>query len=352
MNFSFVQVLPGHKDDKTMKKALKILWNLLLWTILCLCSVFHETTTYLFHQSCGQISILLNTQTFDEYASENELSKEQKISLDLINEIKKYSVDSLGYKPTKNFTTIYNQKNASILWVITASLKYKIEAFYWKFPVVGNVSYKGFFDKQKAIAAKNKLICEGYDVDLRSVSAWSTLGWFSDPVLSSMLSRSKGHLCNLIFHELFHATYYAPSSVDFNENLASFVAHKATQQFLRMDTMELKSYLESYYDHKIIDNNISDKLNELNKFYDSIGNMPEHQKSILRLQKLTKISLSFQKLKLKDAKRIIPVQNNILDFKNAMFVDFGQYNSLQDSLEGVFNKIYHSDLAKMVQSLK
>lgn len=336
----------------TFKKLIKITWNLLLWALLSFCSIFHETTVYLFHQSAGQISILVNTQSIEKYKLENALTQKQKQSLELIESVKKYSVDSLSYKPTKNFTTIYNQKGAPILWAITASAKYKIEPFYWKFPVVGSVSYKGFFDKQKAIAAKNKLICEGYDVDLRSVSAWSTLGWFSDPVLSNMLNRSKGQLCNLIFHELFHATYYAESSVDYNENLASFIAHKATQQFLCKDSVELKKYLESYNDNKIIDAHISGQLKNLNHFYDSISNFSDQQKSVLKLQKLSQISSSLNKLPLANAARVKPIQNNILEFKNAWFVDFGQYNSLQDSLEGVFNKIYQSNLAKMVQSLK
>lgn len=335
-----------------IKYFTKITWNLFLWAFLFFCSCFHETTTYLFHQSYGQIYILMHTQSFEDYAGKNVISTKQKQSLDLILEIKKYSVDSLNYKPTKNFTTIYNQNNAPVLWAITASSKYKIEPYYWKFPIVGNVSYKGFFDKRKANAAKNKLVSIGYDVDLRSVSAWSTLGWFSDPVLSSMLNRSKGQLCNLIFHELFHATYYAESSVDFNENLASFVAHKATQKFLRKDTIELQKYLDSYSDNKIIDAHVKFELTELNRFYDSISGFNEREKYILKLQKLTKISRSFNDLQLKDSKRIKMVQNNILEFKNAWFVDFGQYNSLQDSLEGVFNKIYQSDLAKMVQSLK
>lgn len=335
-----------------IKQLIKITWNFLLWTFVVLCSVYYETTVYLVHQSRGQIHILMNTQTFEEYSSENQLTQKQKQGLELINEIKKYSVDSLSYKSTKNFTSIYNQNNAPVLWVITASEKYRIEPYYWKFPVVGKVSYKGFFDKQKAIAAKNELICKGYDVDLRSVSAWSTLGWFSDPVLSSMLDRSKGQLCNLVFHELFHATYYAKSSVDFNENLASFIAHKATQQFLKKDTLELKKYLESYEDHKLMDDHVMNKLKDLNRFYDSISSFDEQQKNLLKMQKLTKISLSFEGLRLTDPKRIKPVQKNILEFKNAWFVDFGQYNSLQDSLEGVFNKFYQSNLAKMVQSLK
>lgn len=339
-------------EPQMAKRLIKILRNLLLWLFLVFCSVYHETTIYLFHQSRGQLQILLNTRTFEDYASQNKLTEKQKQGLALINAIKKYSVDSLNYKPTKNFTSIYDQNGAPVLWVITASEKYKISPYYWRFPIVGEVSYKGFFDKQKAIATRNKLMSEGYDVDLRSVSAWSTLGWFSDPVLSSMLNRSKGHLCNLIFHELFHATYYAKSSVDFNENLASFIAHKATQQFLRNDPTELKKYLESYNDNKIIDEHVSGELKKLNAFYDSISPFSDQQKNLLKIQKLSRISRSFEGLKLADPKRIKSVQNNISEFKNAWFVDFNQYNSLQDSLEGVFNKFYQSNLSKMVQSLK
>lgn len=335
-----------------MKPIIKITWNILLWTLLFFGSLYHNTTIYLFHQSAGQISVLLNTQNVDDYLKENNLSKEEKHNLKLIEALKKYSVDSLNYKRTKNFTSIYNQKSAAILWVITASSKYKIEPYYWKFPVVGRVSYKGFFDKQKAIAAKNKLIVEGYDVDLRSVSAWSTLGWFSDPVLSNMLQKSKGNLCNLIFHELFHATYYAESSVDFNENLASFIAHKATIQYLKNDSIELKLYLESYSDNLLIEKHISNELIGLNHFYDSIAAYPESRKHILKLKKLSQIAGSLNKLNLNNKSRIKGIQTNILEFKNAWFVDFGQYNSLQDSLERIFNKFYQSNLSKMVQSLK
>lgn len=335
-----------------MKKTLKITWNLLLWSLLCYLSVGYETTIYLFHQSKGQIALLLNTQSIDEYVSQNTLNPEQTQNLQLIEQIKKYSVDSIGYKPTKNFSTIYNQGKNPLLWVITASSKFKIEPYYWTFPIVGNVSYKGFFDKQKALVAKNKLICLDYDVDLRSVSAWSTLGWFSDPILSNMLNKSKGNLCNLIFHELFHATYYAESSVDYNENLASFVAHKATLNFLRNDTIELNSYLENYNDNKVVDEHMISEVKKLNTFYDSISSFEIIQKNNLKLKKIAQIANSLNALPLSDKERVKRMQNNIVEYKNAWFVDFGQYNSLQDSLEGVFNKFYQANLRKMVQSLK
>ncbi len=337
----------------SFNKLIKIFLHLLLWFVLAFGSIFHETTVYLIAQSYGQFYLITHTKSFEAYAAEKNISSEHKRNLALISEIKKYSVDSLNYKPTKNFTEIYDQENAPVLWVITASSPYKIEPYYWRFPVVGKVSYKGFFNKQKAEALKNKLICEGYDVDSRSVSAWSTLGWFSDPVLSNMLNKSKGNLCNLIFHELFHATYYAESSVDFNENLAFFIAHKATLQFLRNDSTALKIYLgDGSADYMLMEDNTAAQLAGLNRFYDSISVLPESQKYILKLRKITHVAKSYEYLGAQDKEWIKTTQNHILSFKNAWFVDFIQYRGLQDSLEEVFNKIYQGNLPKMVQSLK
>lgn len=295
--------------------------------------------------------MLFNTTGIDEYRAAHASDAAGLRSLDLISQIKAYSVDSLGYKPTRNFTTIYDQGDSPLLWALTASEKYKLKAFYWEFPVVGRVSYKGFFDERKAQAERNKLIVSGHDVDLRSVSAWSTLGWFSDPVLSGMLKRSKGSLCNLIFHELFHATYYAPSSVDYNENLASFVAHQATLRFLSSDLPSQKEYLDNYNLNLAIERHMGLQRGRLVKFYDSIAPFPENKKAILRLRELLRISRSLDELDGK-AKRIDGLKKHIMEFKNAWFIDFEQYNGLQDSLENVFNKFYESDIRKMVQSLK
>lgn len=335
-----------------MKSTIIITFNILLWLGLCFASYCHNSTIYIFFQAKGQFSMLMNTQSFQDFEKGRQLSKKEKDNLILIESIKKYSVDSLFYKPTDNFTKIYDQGRSPLLWVVTASQKFKIEPYYWYFPIVGEVSYKGFFDEQKAQAEKNRLICAGYDVDLRSVSAWSTLGWFKDPVLSSMLSRSKGSLCNLIFHELFHATYYAKSSVDFNENLASFVAHKATLRFLSNDTTELNTYVNNDNDNILIQKLIGTELKELNRFYDSIAPLSDSQKNLLKLKKLNAIQRSISRAPIKSKRHARAIQENISEFKNAWFVDFNQYNGMQDSLEGVFNKIYQSDIARMVQSLK
>ncbi|MBK7966760.1 MAG: aminopeptidase [Bacteroidetes bacterium] len=92
---------------------------------------------------------------------------------------------------------------------------------------------KAFFVKEKGEAELKELERFGYDVEYRSVSAWSTLGWFEDPILSNMLKRSEGQLAEVIIHELTHTTLYLPGSVDFNENFATFVGEHGAILFLK-----------------------------------------------------------------------------------------------------------------------
>jgi predicted aminopeptidase len=312
-------------------------------------AIYYRTSIYLLLQAKGQLLLLLQTQSIQSFEKAHTLSVKEMENLTLVKEIKKYSVDRLGYKATNNYTRIYDQKGKSILWVITASEPYELKAYKWNFPVVGEVSYKGFFNKERALKEYNHLTALGYDVDLRSVSAWSTLGWFNDPFLSSMLTRSKGSLCNLVFHELFHASYYAPNSVDFNENIASFIAHKATLRFLENDSLALKEYLANYKDNSTFNKYMLRQIDKLNQLYSGIQNQPN--KYELKLKAIFNISDSIRFLPLVSKEPYILRAKDLMKFKNAYFVDFVQYDSMQDSLEVVFNKIYKGNIEKLVQDL-
>ncbi|MEO6302965.1 MAG: aminopeptidase [Bacteroidia bacterium] len=322
----------------------------LFFCIALICVLNYQTSIYLIYQGKGQVSILLNTQSIASYSENNELTDREKENILLIEKIKKYSIDSLSYLPTKNFTTIYDQKKTPVLWVITACEPYELKAFEWNFPVVGKVSYKGFFRKELALKEYNHLIANGYDVDLRSVSAWSTLGWFNDPLLSSMLQYNKGGLCNLLFHELFHATYYAPNSVNFNENIASFIAHKATIQFLKNDSLALANYMNSFSDNATYSRYMIRRTQYLKNYYPTIINKKDKQ--LLKFKSLYHIADSINYLPLINKEKFLAKNEDIFMYKNAYFIDFEQYDSMQDSLDAVFNKIYKGNLKKLVQDLK
>lgn len=339
-----------YEMTKCIFRWIRLILSGVFFGLMLICISNYQTSIYLLQQGRGQLSILLNTQLISDYSKNNTLSQQELDNILLIEKIKTFSIDSLGYLPTNNFTTIYNQKNSATLYVITASQPYDLKAYEWYFPIIGTVSYKGFFKKELALKEYNYLKSRGYDVDLRTVSAWSTLGWFNDPLLSSMLSRSKGGLCNLLFHELFHATYYAPNSVNFNENIASFIAHKATIHFLNKDTSELNKYLTNFSDNAIYNRFMIRKADFLRTYYPTI--IENKTKLILKFKTLYQIADSINYLPLKNKAKFLSKKDDILNNRNAYFIDFEQYDSMQDSLESVFNKIYKGNLKKLVQDLK
>ena len=191
----------------------------------------YKLLKYGIQQLTGQYKIVSNSIPINEYASQNDIPDSIKFKLSLIAEAKEYAFENLALKYSENYSTIYDQQGKPLMWLLTASLPFKMVAREWSFPLVGAFSYKGFFNQKSAEKEFEELKLKGWDVLIREVGGWSTLGWFKDPVLSEMLNRSTGKLAELIIHELTHGTLYIKDSVEFNENLASFVGIKGTEQF-------------------------------------------------------------------------------------------------------------------------
>ena len=163
----------------------------------------------------GQLSIVWHAKPIAEALSDPAFPDSLKQKLKLVEEIKKFAIDSLGLRATENYSTLYDQQGKALLMNLTAAEKFELKAYTWNFPLLGEVSYKGFFDFKKGKSEAEELERKNYDVEYSSVSAWSTLGWFRDPIFSGMLKRNEGQLAELIIHEMTHATIYLKSSVDF-----------------------------------------------------------------------------------------------------------------------------------------
>lgn len=330
-------------------RLLRLFMSYLAFMALGIAVFNYPLSIYLLRQAKGQFEVMWSTETLEEFRSNNQLDQKQRDNLNLVALIKKYSVDSLGYKPTRNFTSIYNQHDKPILWVITGSDKYELQAVEWKFPLIGSVSYKGFFNKDLALKEKDHLQAQGYDAGIRQVSAWSTLGWLSDPLLSSHLKKSKGNFCNLLFHELFHATFYEASRINDNENLANFIAHKATLQFLKKDTISLNEYLYDHSEREKLNQFLNAETKAYKLFLDSIAH--HKNKLILKQKQLYFIIKKLKNSGIKKEKIVLITEEEILLEQNAYFIDYMQYNSKQDSLENAFNKFYKGSIKNMVRSL-
>jgi predicted aminopeptidase len=148
-----------------------------------------------------------------------------------IDEIRRFAIE-LGLKPTKNYTKYVAIDRDYLAAIVSASEKDRFSRYEWWFPVVGRVPYKGFFDRAGAQKEADKLKKKDLDVLIRPVDAFSTLGWFNDPLYSFMKEYDTARLADLIIHESFHATLFLKSSAQFNEEIASFVGTEGARLYI------------------------------------------------------------------------------------------------------------------------
>lgn len=151
--------------------------------------------------------------------------------LTIASEARRFARDSLKLDVGESYTTFTQLEKDTLSMVVTAAYRDRLQARTWWFPVVGHVPYKGFFDFDKAERERQKLEAEGFDTYLRPVSAFSTLGWFPDPLLSTVLHQDDAGLVETIIHELSHNQLFVPGQVRFNESFATFVGYVGAAEF-------------------------------------------------------------------------------------------------------------------------
>ncbi len=140
-----------------------------------------------------------------------------------------------GLRVGKNYRKYVRLNRQYVVWFVSAAQPLAFEPKTWSFPIVGSFPGLGFFSYDEALAFRSQLKAEGYDVFIRGVSAFSTGGWFADPLVSSMLPDGPlgvGYLVNVLLHESVHATLLVPDQSTFNESIASFVADTITPDYL------------------------------------------------------------------------------------------------------------------------
>ena len=343
-----------------MRVVKRIFRWILELTLLLLCVfaiIYKDLVLYGLSQGKGQLNIVWNAVPTEEILGDPNFPDSLKQKLVLIQEIRRFAVDSLGINNSDNYTTVYDQKGKAILWTVTACEPYELKPKEWRFPVLGSVSYKGFFYKPAAIREAMLMKDQGYDTDIGVTSGWSTLGFFKDPILSNMLYRSEGDLANLIIHELTHATLYVKSSVDFNENLASFVGDQGAQRFLKYkfgkDSKEYRHYMQDKKDEDRFNLYILRGAARLDSLYKMYEKHPEATNiAELKRNMIFDIVNGVDKLRFRNKKRFKRSVMRALSSKNAYFMMFIRYDSAQGIFEKEFREKFNSDLKLYLEYLK
>ena len=161
------------------------------------------------------------------------LAPDTQEKLQLVLAVRRYARDVLKFNVGGSYASYSYVDRPDLTYIVMAAPKTELRPYTWWFLIVGGVPYKGFFSKAAAQAEIERLDAEGYDTNLRTAAAFSTLGWFDDPLLSHLLKYDKVVLSGIVFHELFHNTLYVKGAGAFNESSANFVGHRAAIDFFR-----------------------------------------------------------------------------------------------------------------------
>jgi predicted aminopeptidase len=182
----------------------------------------------------GELQLLSARKPIDEVIHDPRTPLRVRVLLAQIAKIKQYG-EAAGLKPTENYQEYVRLERPAVVYVVTACAPLRFQPKTWSFPIAGQFPYLGWFQLGSALDLAHELEAEGLDVDVRGTTAFSTLGFFHDPVLSTMISRGPealGDLVDVVLHESVHATLHLEGQSYFNESLASFVADHLTQRYL------------------------------------------------------------------------------------------------------------------------
>ncbi|USD21417.1 aminopeptidase [Microbulbifer variabilis] len=211
------------------KKWLNLrLWLLIIPLYLAGC----ETVGYYAQAAAGQWRILSGRQPIEKVINEPGTSEQLQQQLQLVLQIRAYAAEVLQLPVGDAYNAYVQLDDTYPIWNVLAAPEFSLEPKRWCYPIAGCASYRGYFRKSAAEAKANQLRGQGYDVYLGAVPAYSTLGWFNDPILSSFVNWPQERLAGLLFHELAHRRVYISGDTQFNESFATAVSEIALPGWL------------------------------------------------------------------------------------------------------------------------
>ena len=208
-------------------------WSAAALSVLFIAWLATPTGRYLLRAAWEEGKILARRHPITEVIADPSTDAAVRAKLELVLRARAFAEDSMDLRTGDSFTAFTRLERDTLVLVLSAAPRDNLERYTWWFPVVGRVPYKGFFDTEAARHARNALVERGFDAHLRPASAFSTLGWFNDPLLSTTLRQDSLDLVNTVIHELTHNTFYAAGEAVFNESFANFVGARGAAWFFR-----------------------------------------------------------------------------------------------------------------------
>lgn len=301
-----------------------------------------STLSYLWQAGEGQLALMNRARPIPEVLKDETTPPRIRKLLAEVSAIKAYG-EKIGLKPTKNYEQYVKLDRDAVVYVVSACHPLKFEPKEWKFPIVGGFPYLGWHSSEDAKEYADTLRTEGLDVDVRGAGAYSTLGWFHDPILSTMIPSGENaapELIEVVLHESLHATAYVNHQAFFNESAASWVSEKLTPLYLRETRGESSAEEKAYRESLAWEQNSMQKMHAaylaLEKIYASA------EPDSVKLQKKSDV-ITDLKVALKwRAGR---------DLNNATLIGYREYSGNREIFDQIFEKC-GSDWKRFLAALK
>ncbi len=203
-----------------------LFWGLFLSAALIGC----QTIEYYSQAISGQHRILQSRQPISDITADPNSSEILRQRLTFLMEVRAFAEEELRLPVANNYLTYVDLKRPYVAWNVVATPEFSMEPKTWCYPIVGCAAYRGYFAEADAHHYAESLQNQGFDVYVGGVTAYSTLGWFDDPVLSTFIRRPRASSAALLFHELAHQVLYAPDDTTFNESFATFVEQEGLRR--------------------------------------------------------------------------------------------------------------------------
>lgn len=255
--------------NSTLSSFRKLLKPLLA---LCCAGLFATCSpTYVIRGAIAEAKILHRRRPISEVLADPATDAATRAKLQIVVQARSFARDQLGLNAKESYTTYSWVDHDTLLMVVSGARKDKFVPYLWWFPIVGSVPYKGYFNFAKAYDEAQKLEAKGYDSNVRPSGAFSTLGWFNDPLLNTILKYGDVGLAETVVHEITHNSIYLPGQAAFNESFANFVGDRGAAVFFctreGQQDQRCKTALAAWQDNIVFGTALTDLVRRLEAIY-------------------------------------------------------------------------------------